>query len=358
MELPIYAVIMAGGSGTRFWPKSRHRLPKQLINFMGNGTLIRATLNRLEGLVQPDRVVVVTGKRHAHHIRRQLPEIPARNILVEPVGRNTAACLCLAAKWIQKQAAGEFIMLAMPADHLIQDTARFQETLRLAAAEAAADDCLVTLGIKPDHPETGYGYIIPGEQLGRAGVYKVKKFTEKPNRVQAQEMIARDNALWNSGIFIWRGTVIDRAFAEHLPETYAALDSILPRLGTHRQGHALRQVYPGLPDISIDYAVMEKHPCVKVIEAGFDWNDIGSWTALSKIFARDEQGNACMGEHIGLDSRQLVVYSPDKLVVTIGLDNVIIVDTKDALLICRQDRAQDVKLMQQLLKQKGLDKYL
>jgi mannose-1-phosphate guanylyltransferase len=350
---------MAGGSGTRFWPLSRRRHPKQLIKLTGNQSLIQQTVLRLEGLIPPERILVVTAAIQAQSIRQQLPQIPPQNILVEPEGRNTAPCIALAALYL-KHLEPAATMVVMPADHLIKNTNHFQQAITAAASLADNGDYLVTLGIEPRYPETGYGYILLAEEVKRtAGLeaHRVKCFTEKPKLEQAQKYLAT-GALWNSGIFIWRTEVILAALQQYLPAVYEPLLSIEHTLTTPQAKSALARIYPKLPAISIDYGIMEKYPDTLVVKGDLGWNDVGSWTSLREVFTKDAEGNVSLGPYLGRDSRDLIVHSPHKLVATVGLENTIIVETDDVLLVCDGNRAQEVKQLIEMLRDKGWEKYL
>ncbi len=350
---------MAGGSGTRFWPLSRVKYPKQLISLAGEQSLVQQTVHRLAGLIPPRRILVVTAASQADAIRQQLPQIPTQNILVEPVGRNTAPCIALAALYLKKLDP-KAVMAVMPADHLIQHTDEFKQALLMAASLANADDCLVTLGVEPRSPHTGYGYILLADEiapLARLKAYKVKAFTEKPEFAKAKKYVAA-GALWNSGIFVWRSEVILAALERHLPDIYKPLLGIEPALGIPQQESSLAGVYPRLPSISIDYGIMEKYSNTVVVKGDLGWNDVGSWTSLREVLPADDNGNVTLGEHLGLDSKNIILHSPHKPVATIGLENIIIVETEDVLLVCDADRAQDIKQMVDMLKNKGLEEYL
>lgn len=350
---------MAGGSGTRFWPLSRGKFPKQLISLGGERSLIQQTVHRLSGLIPKERILVVTAASQAQGIKEQLPQIPHQNILVEPIGRNTAPCIALAALYLKK-IDPEAVMAVMPADHLILNNDGFKQAIDLAAALAMTDDCLVTLGIEPHSPHTGYGYILLGDELGQPSglkAYKVKDFTEKPDLSRAKEYLA-DGALWNSGIFVWRTEVILAATKQYLPNIYEPLLSIEQDLDTSRQDEVLSSVYPALESISIDYGIMEKYPRTVVVKADLGWNDIGSWTSLREVFPKDTEGNVTIGQHFGLESSDLIIHSPHKPVATIGVKNLIIVETEDVLLVCDADCDQDVKQLVEMLKAEGKEEYL
>jgi len=348
---PLYAVIMAGGSGTRFWPLSRRRRPKQLLKLSQPHSLLQQTVARLQPLIPYERIIIITTGEQAEQVCQQLPQIPRDNILVEPQGRNTAPAIALAAFYL-RQRDPQAVMAVLPADHLIKKTEAFRSLLGSAAQLAAQEDCLITLGIKPDHPHTGYGYIVCGEKLGDC--YRVKSFVEKPPLEEAERLLAAGGALWNSGMFVWRVETILAALQQHLPNLYQQLAGF--KGDWNPQG--LAEIYPRLPAVSIDYGVMEKTTQVVVFPADLGWSDLGSWASLGELFPADEQGNISHGRLLALDSHGLTVYSPDKLVAGLGVEDLIIVDTGDVLLVCAKERAQEVKKLVELLEEKGGREYL
>ena len=355
-----YAVILAGGSGTRLWPLSRQSRPKQMLRLLGERTMFQLTVDRLLPLFRPERILVVTGHEHAEELRRQAPEIPADNFLVEPVGRNTAPAIGLAALHLRRRSP-QAIMAVLPADHYIRDEARFRAVLR-AALQVAERGFLVTLGIRPTYPATGFGYIERGEPLGRFGgfmAYRVLAFREKPDPATAERFVASGRHAWNSGMFIWRVDRILEEIAQALPDLAAGLRELEAALGTPGEAAALRRLWPQMPNISIDYGVMEKAQEAAVILAEFGWNDIGSWAALLDILAAGDQGNVVLGtEHLGLDTAGSLIFGNGRLVATLGIQDLVIVDTEDVLLICHRDRAQDVRLLVEQLKREGRHEYL
>lgn len=354
---------MAGGVGTRFWPRSREKSPKQLLEILGKETMIQNTVKRLDGFVHPRDVLVVTNKIQKAMVMRQLESLPEENILVEPVGRNTAACIGLAALHAV-QVDPLAVMVVLPADHVIQNAGEFIRVLRLATETAYASGCLLTIGIKPTHPETGYGYIQMFTEAGdhnpyfSKGVYKVKTFAEKPNLQTAERFLASGDFLWNSGMFIWRADAILQEIQRCLPELYEELNRIAPTIGTSSYQTTLEKVYGMIRGISIDYGVMEKSEKVYVIPGDFGWSDIGSWDEVYRLSGRDERGNSVTGKVIQKDTTNSYIYSPDKVVATIGVEDLIIVNTSDALLICKRGKSQDVKEISDYLKRKQMNEYL
>lgn len=357
----MYAVIMAGGQGTRFWPRSRRKRPKQLLDIVGSESMIRQTVDRLLPFIKSEDVYVVTGMGHVEELVGHIPNVPVENIIAEPIGRNTAPCIGLAAMSLNR-IDPEGVMAVLPADHVILDKVGFLETLRFAGEIAKSGDFIITLGMTPDRPETGYGYIKKGSAVGAYGhtpvAHKVEKFVEKPDRETAEEYVKSGEYLWNAGMFVFKVSTILKAIEKYMPELYIGLLRLGPALGTVEQEKALSEIYGGLPSVSIDYGVMEKADNVLVIPSTFGWNDVGSWTAIDDILPRDEHGVVAHAEHISIDTKDCIIYSPKKLVATIGVSNLIVVETEDALLICDKSRAQDVKKVVEILEREGRYRYL
>jgi mannose-1-phosphate guanylyltransferase len=346
---------MAGGVGTRFWPRSRTTRPKQLLNIFGEKTMIQHTAERIQPIVDPENILIVTNILQAESVARQLPQIERKNILIEPIGRNTAPCIGLAAVHIlQKDPDG--VMAVLAADHLIKPVDRFCADINFAAEIAAETGACVTIGIVPSRPETGYGYIqfLDYESLGNdRKAYRVKTFAEKPNLDTAKQFLASGDFLWNSGMFIWKASTILKLIEEFLPELHEGLLDIKEVLGKPGYDETVQRVYRSIKGISIDYGVMEKTKEVYVIKSNFEWNDVGSWEEVYQLSKKDPAGNAWTGDHLYVDTSNSLVYSPDKLVALVGVHDLVVVDTPDALLICRRDQAQDVKkIVDELQKQK------
>jgi mannose-1-phosphate guanylyltransferase len=355
----MFAVIMAGGKGARFWPRSREKMPKHLLDILSERTMIRETIDRIRPLVPAERTLIVTGKSHAAELIRQLPEIPPENILIEPVGRNTAPCIGLAALHILKRVP-DAVMLVLPSDHRIGDEAAFLRIMQAAAGTALQGDPLVTIGIQPTGPETGYGYIEQGEHFSTSGadeIYRVRSIREKPPREQAERFLAQGGFSWNSGMFVWKASTIIEAIGQFLPDLQRGLLQIREALGTDREEEVVGAIYAGLKSVSIDYGVMEKAKDVLVIPGSFDWSDLGSWDALWEVSEKDENGNVVRGEFIGVDAADSLIHSPGKLVALVGVKDLLVVETKDALLICRRGRSQDVRKIVETLEKKGLASY-
>jgi mannose-1-phosphate guanylyltransferase len=359
----VYAVIMAGGVGTRFWPRSREKSPKQLLEILGKGTMIQNTVKRLEPLVGPLDTFVITNRVQRSLVQKQLPAVPEDNILDEPVGRNTAPCIGLAALHLRRLDP-DAVMLVMPADHTIQKIGEFHRILGIAITAAGESGSLLTIGIQPTRPETGYGYIQihtdegPHNPYHDRGVLKVKTFAEKPNPQTAERFLASGDFLWNSGMFVWRADAILREIERSLPDLYAELKRIEPVIGTPQYQSTVETVYGMIRGISIDYGVMEKSENVFVIPADLGWNDLGSWDEVFRIAGRDPHGNSITGKVIQKDMKNCYVYSPEKVVATIGVEDLIIVNTDDALLVCRVGQSQEVKEVSDYLKRKQMFEYL
>ncbi|RMD88789.1 MAG: mannose-1-phosphate guanylyltransferase [Calditrichaeota bacterium] len=356
----LFGLIMAGGSGTRFWPKSRHKTPKQLLRIYGEKSMIQNTVDRLKPLIEKEGLFIVTTEAQTDEIKKQLPFIPNQNIIVEPKGKNTAPCIGLSALYMEK-IDPEGVMVVVPADHLIQDNEIFIQTLKAGVQIATEKDCLVTIGIQPSYPSTGYGYIQYNDEVANingVSICRVKTFAEKPNLETARRFLESGEFLWNSGIFIWKVKTILREIEEYLPHLYDGLLEIKAALGTEKENQVIERVYCQIKSISIDYGVMEHAKNVLVLKGQFGWNDLGSWDEVYKLYPKDENENALIGQHIVIDAKGCYVDAPDKLVAVLGVNDLIVVDTKDALLICRRDRAQDVKEIVDLAKRKKLDQYL
>lgn len=348
------ALIMAGGSGTRFWPKSRQRHPKQLLHIHGDETMIQQTVRRLQTLIPNDNIYIISTQLQMDEIRLQLPEIPAKNLIIEPVGKNTAPCIGLGAL-IMRRLDPEAVMVVLPADHLIGPSEIWQRQLLEAERIAKSTEALVTIGISPTYPATGYGYIQhTGQRLDFDGVdaFQVKTFAEKPNLETAKRFLTSGEFLWNSGIFIWKVSTILSEIETHLPELADVLYKLDEYIGTPQATEAIDRAYRQIRGISIDYAVMEHANNVIVLKGEFEWNDLGSWNEVYQISKKDELGNVADGRHILLGSEGCLVDVESRMVAGLGLKDLIIVETDDALLICPRSRAQDVKEVVEALKRR------
>ena len=360
----IYPVVMAGGSGTRFWPLSRRTRPKQFLPLAGDAPLLAATVGRLPPLARPQRTYVVCGPQHAAAARRMVPQLPHDNFIVEPCARNTAPCVGLAALHVARRDP-HGVMAMLPADHHVSRPADFREALAAAAA-LAETGAIATIGVRPSRPETGYGYLKVGPRLAaptrgkaRLQAHKVARFVEKPDARTAARYLADGGYLWNSGIFAFRASVILEEIRRSMPELGKALDRIGQDLGTPRYPRTLKRLYAGCPSVSVDYGVMEKSQRIAVVPAEFGWSDVGSFAALSVVREADAEGNVCEGEAMVLDGKNDVVLAgAGRPVAVIGLDDVIVVDAGDAVLVCGRDRAQDVRKAVDELRRRGREDLL
>ncbi|MCC6550786.1 MAG: mannose-1-phosphate guanylyltransferase [Ignavibacteriaceae bacterium] len=352
--MKIYAVIMAGGVGSRFWPRSRERKPKQLINIFGENSLIQNTVNRLNGLVPHENVFIITNKFHKEEILNQLENINPDNVIAEPVGRNTAPCILLASKVIY-QLDKDSVCLVLPADHLIKEEENFRETLKKAADYAYSSENVLTIGISPTRPETGYGYIQIESKEISPRIHPVKTFAEKPNYATAVRFLESGDFYWNSGMFIWKTEVILQELKKHLPELYKDFsDLVLPASDPGFES-SVEKIYGSIRGISIDYGVMEKSEKVSLIKSNFIWSDVGSWEEVYQLSEKNGTGNVFEGTVYADSTLDSFVYSPDKFTAIIGAENLLVINTKDSLLVCRRDKAQDVKKVVEFLKEHKLD---
>ena len=328
----ISVVIMAGGKGERFWPKSRVNMPKQFLSLTDDGkSMIQHTVERLKDIVESENIYVVTNELYKDLVNEHIPSIPKENIIIEPVAKNTAPCIGLAAIHISKKDP-DSKMIVLPADHLI----KFNEK----------GENLVTIGITPNYPETGYGYINfkKGDSLPSIkNVYEVLKFEEKPNLEKAKEYLASGQYLWNSGMFVWKTSTILENFKEHLPKIFQGLEIIRKSIGTNEYEKVLKTEFVKLPSESIDYGIMEKARNIYVVPGNFGWDDVGSWLSIERINRSNQDGNVISGNVISIKTKNTIIQGTDKLIATIGLEDIIIVDTEDAILICNKDNTQEVK---------------
>ncbi len=340
--MKIFAVIMAGGIGSRFWPRSKEKTPKQLLKIFGDKTMIQETVSRLEGLVEKNDIYIITNKVQKLEIQNQLPELPAENIIEEPFGRNTAAAIGLASTIISSKYK-DAVTIVLPADHMIREKDEFHNTLLTAAKFAYDKKGLVTIGIVPTRPETGYGYIQIDEKEFSNEIFKVLTFAEKPNYATAVRFLESGDFFWNSGMFIWRVDTILEEIKMYIPELYEGLENLKKDLNTPNYDKTLVNVYGQLRNISIDYGVMEKSKKVFLTKGKFSWSDVGSWEEVYQLSPKNENGVASHGKVFTEMTVDTFIYSPNKFTAVIGVDNLIIINTDDALLICRRDQAQEVK---------------
>ena len=360
----VYPVIMAGGSGTRFWPLSRQLFPKQLLKIIGDETLIQQTMRRVVTGAPPQRVMISTNPPQAESIRVQLSEWKDAlkdNFVLEPEARNTAPAIALVALELLRRDP-EAVMLVVPADHIVKGQKDFDAAVDLAA-ELALQGLLVTFGIKPIRPETGYGYIKPDIKrvLGKRGTlkgYRVGRFVEKPNAVKAAQYLKAGDYYWNSGMFVWRAATIVEEIRRHQPALAQGIEQIGRLIEQNAARAAIDEEYRRLPSISIDTGVMEKSDKAAMVPVAFNWSDVGSWGSLDEVAAKDKAGNIIGGRVVDIDSQRSVVYGDRRVVATIGLADMVVVDTPDATLVCPKSRAQDVKRIVDILKQQGAPEHL
>lgn len=339
----IYSVIMAGGIGSRFWPRSREASPKQFLPVVGNQTLLQQTFSRVGPLVPIECAYVITNERYADLTSQQLPLLAKHQILCEPISRNTACCIAYVA--IRLLATDpDAIMIVLPADHLIKREARFLEVLSIAVEAARMPDTLVTIGIKPTHPATGYGYVqFDASEEHNDAVYKVRTFAEKPDVSTAERFLDSGDFLWNSGIFVWRADAILANIKRYLPRMWDAFSMAAPHVNTPNEEEAIRDAYHRSPRISIDYGVMEHAENVLVVPGSFGWSDIGDWHAVYSLSKKNRHGNVLQGNVIVHDSSRCLVSGAERLIALVGLHDIAVIDTEDALLVCHKDSTQHVK---------------
>jgi mannose-1-phosphate guanylyltransferase len=359
----LHAIVMAGGSGTRFWPASRAALPKQLLPLAGRKTLLEETVDRLEGLVPPERVMVVTSQRLLPAVRTQLPTVPEAGLVGEPCKRDTAPCIGLAALLVARHDPAA-TMAVMPSDHVITPAERFRAAILQAAAIVDASPArLVTFGIKPTYPAEGFGYIQQGEPLrsrqDEAAVHRVASFREKPPASVAKEYLEAGNYLWNAGIFVWKAATIIEALAVHQPECLAHLQTIAAAWDTPDREAVFAREFAAIKGISIDYAVLEHAQDVAVIEAPFSWDDLGGWSAVARQRGSDAEGNTIVGRHLGIDTVRTIVHGEGgHLVVTMGLEDMLVVHTPDATLVADRAHEEAVRRVVAELEKRGWQEFL
>ena len=357
MENPnpiLTAVIMAGGKGERFWPKSRIRCPKQFLSLTGDGeTMLQKTFQRISGFVEPERIFVVTNGEYMPLVREQLPDVPEENLLAEPAPRNTAPCISLAAAVIAKR-YGDATMIVLPADHLVRHEEICADVLLRAASAAAETDALVTIGITPTYPETGYGYIAFSRAKNLPhGVYHVDSFKEKPDIETARIYVNSGDYLWNSGMFVWKTDVFLEAVRKYLPAAYAITEELQAACDTPDFEQVLQKRFPDMPSISVDFGILEKAEQICTIPGSFGWDDVGSWPALRRVAKTDTNGNYRDGDILTIGTKNCVFSGREKLIAAVGLENIVVVDTEDALLVCGIDSAQNIKKITEMLREQG-----
>jgi mannose-1-phosphate guanylyltransferase len=360
----LHAVIMAGGTGTRFWPQSTESKPKQFLNIFGDRTMLQATVDRISPLIPSENVWVITNDRYVDLVQEQLPDVPTQNIVGEAVAKNTGPCVAAAAALVQ-QKDPDGTMVVLPADHVITQPGAFLSILETAESKAADGKSLVTIGIKPNHPETGYGYIEfdtnETETHDKHEVKKVKQFREKPDIQTAQEFLDSGNFLWNSGMFVWQASTILNQFQEHLPSVYSEVEKLQPSIGGDNQKEAIDTFYHGCPNISVDYGIMEQAQTVHVVPGSFGWNDVGSWRAVYELRDKDSNGNVVQTDTVEFAraTNNLVKSDSGKMIALVGVDELAVVETETAILVCKLDESQGVKeVVNRLRKDEDLKRFV
>lgn len=358
----LHAVIMAGGSGTRFWPASRSKNPKQMLTLVGEQSMLQTTAERLDGLISPEHTLVMTNKHLVDKVREQLPGVPPEQIVGEPSKRDTAACIALAASLVVN-ADPDAIMLVLPADHIISTTGQFQDCMRSGVRLIEqSPQRIVTFGIRPTYASESFGYVQRGEPLvdaNMAGAYRVASFREKPNQQIAEQYLQSGNYDWNSGIFMWRASTILEALRRFEPEMMKRIDKIAAAMGTPGFPVTLQREFELIDGRSIDYAVMERYHDVAVIEATFRWDDVGSWQSIGRLTQPDEQGNCVRGKYLPIQSQRMIVYGEsDHLLVTIGMQDMIVVHTENATLIAPKSEEEQVREVVKQLQARNWEDFL
>ncbi len=355
-----YALIMAGGTGTRLWPLSRQNRPKQALKLVGEHTMFQHAVDRIALLFPPQRIFVVTRGDYIPLLAKQAPELPVQNFIAEPEGRGTAPAIGLGAIHLRHHHGPEAVMAVLTADHYITETARFRQALK-AAEQVAREGHLVTLGIKPSSPSTGYGYIQQGAALPAVGefpVFRLQRFTEKPDPETARRMLASGEYSWNSGMFIWGVGPILGEFQRQMPGFFAQLAQVEAALGTPAYASEIARIWPQVGKQTIDYGVMEGARDAAVIPVDIGWSDLGSWASLLDLLPADSHGNTIRGAHAGIDTDNTLVFGDTRLIATIGVKDMVIVDTPDALLVCPKEREQEVRELVRKLEKEGYQRWL
>lgn len=356
----IFCLIMAGGSGTRFWPRSRTARPKQFLPIFGEDSLIQSTIQRFSGFTKSENIYIVSSKSQSGVLEAQTPMLPRENLIYEPVGKNTLPCIGLAAMFAEK-VDRDGIMVVSPSDHLIKNNELFRDTVLAAVDIAEERNGIVTIGISPTYPATGYGYVKTSEEItGDKTIrqFKVERFVEKPNEIKASEYLKQSGFYWNSGLFVFKISVFLDAVKEFAPELYADLRKIQAQLGSPSFEQTLDTVYRALQSISVDYGIMEHARNIYLVEGNFDWNDLGSWESVYQCSEKDENGNVGSGEAIFLESGNSFIHAEKGIVAVIGLDNVVVVQDGNAVLVCHRDKTEDVKKIVEHLKSDNKNQYL
>lgn len=356
--MKVTALIMAGGKGERFWPRSRKNNPKQFLCLTGDGkTMIQQTVERILPLVDMEDIYIATNANYKQLVMEQLPDLPEENILCEPVGRNTAPCIGLGAVHIRKK-YDDAIMLVLPSDHIIKFQGVFLNVLKEAAVIAEKEKNLVTIGITPNAPETGYGYIKFNPDKSDGNAFEVDRFVEKPDLPKAIEYVESEEYMWNSGMFMWKISTILNSMEKNLPEIYEGLKKIEAAIGTDKEDEVLNDTFEGLPSESVDYGILEKEDNIYVIPGSFGWDDVGSWLSVERLKETNDAGNVVEGNAMVYNVKNCIIEGHKKLIAAVGVENLVIVDTEDATLICSKDSTADIKKITESLRNSNNDKYL
>ena len=356
----MYAVIMAGGVGTRFWPRSRTERPKQFLSIIDSNTMIQSTVKRLSPFIKNENIFYVLNSQQKPQLIEQIPKVPENNIVLEPFGKNTAPCIGLVALHL-KQLDPEATMVVLPSDHIIRDKKTFHKVLNIGKDIVTETNGLVTIGITPDHAATGFGYIQQSKKVSDidgTSVYRVKTFAEKPNKETAQLFLKSGDFVWNSGMFLWKVSTILEEIKIHIPELFVGLEELEKYIGKSDYQQQLNKFYKQIRSVSIDYGVMEKAKNVYVIRCKIGWNDIGSWDEVYKLTPKDKNGNAIVGNGLAINCKNCFIYSDNDLITLTGMENMIAVKSENATLMCPRDKTQDVKEVVEYLKRKNMKEYI
>lgn len=356
----LYCLIMAGGSGTRFWPRSRIAKPKQYLNLFGSKSLLQSTIERFNSFTERENIYIVSSQNQSQILEEQAVDIPRDNLIYEPVGKNTLPCIGLAAMFAERENP-DGIMVVSPSDHLIENNDLFRDTILTAAKIADEREGIVTIGITPSYPATGYGYVKVGQNIdsdSRIRQFKVDRFVEKPDESKASMYLNQGGFFWNSGLFIFKISVFLKAVEQHAPDLYKDLRKIQEKMGTPDFYQVLDTVYKAVEGISIDYGIMEHANNIYLVEGSFIWNDLGSWESVYLTDNKDEAGNVTSGDVMTLDSSDSYIYTDNGLIAVVGLDNVVVVKEGNAILVCSREKTEEVKRIVEQLKEKNKDQYL
>lgn len=356
----LFTLIMAGGSGTRFWPRSKAAKPKQYLNLFGNDSLLQSTIKRFSTFTETDNIYVVSGKSQAAVLEEQTPMLPKANLIYEPVGKNTLPCIGLAAMFAEKENP-DGVMVVTPSDHLIENDELFRDTVLAAVKIAEERNGIVTVGITPTYPATGYGYVKTAEEItgsDKIRQFKVERFVEKPNEETAANYLKQGGFYWNSGMFIFKIPVFIDAMKQFAPALYSDLRKIQAELGKASFDQTLDTIYSAIEGISVDYGIMEHAKNIYLVEGNFVWNDLGSWESVYLTAEKDENGNAGAGESVIIDSKNSYIYSETGIIALVGLDDVIVVQDGNTTLVCKRDKAEEIKKVVDRLKAENKNQYL